>query len=355
LKKRRIIMGRKRLLVMLSVMFFFAAIGISVCMTGESRAAEGPIELKVSHFWPPTSFQQQHLLRWKKKLEEDSKGRLTLRIFPSGTLLKPMQEWEGLLKGVTDIVYGIRLGTAGRSLGIKMSVFTYGGTRSSIGVKLMYDVYNQFKDYRDEWEPVKVLWFSAAGPAQLHSRRPVRSLEDLKGMQIRTAPAGSSVGIVRSLGATPVTMPMSEGFMALQKGMVDGIFGPSEVLKSFRFADVTSYTTNAYVMLMLGHYVAMNRESYNKLPPDLQKVIDNSLEWGKEEWAKMTDEIDEIGVEYAKGKGHEFIDLSENEKTRWMKAIKPVQDEVATELDSEGYPGTKLKDFMMERIKYYSK
>jgi TRAP-type C4-dicarboxylate transport system substrate-binding protein len=348
-------MGRKRLVVILSGICLLAAYGPLPMITDGSGAAEKPVELKVSHFWPPTSFQHEQILRWKKKVEDESKGRLTLRIFPSGTLLKSTQEWDGLIKGVADVVYGIRLETAGRELGTKMSIFSAGGTSASVGVKLIYDIYNQFEAYREEWKPVKVLWLTAAGPTQIHSRKAVRKLEDLKGLQMRTAPAGAGIEAIRTLGATPVSMPMSEVFMALQKGMADGLIGPLEVLKSFRLTEVTRYTTNAYLYLLLGHYVAMNVDSYGKLPADLQKVINDTVEWGKENFAKMNDSIDDTSIEYAKGKGHEFIDLSPSEKERWMAGIKPVQDKIAAELDAKGYPGTRLKDFMVERIKYYSK
>ena len=93
----------------------FVGLLFSLCLcVPVSFAAEKPVELKVSHFWPETSAMHKHMLRWKEKLEADSKGRLTLRIFSSGVLLKQTQEWDGLQKGLTDIVYGIRLGSGGK-------------------------------------------------------------------------------------------------------------------------------------------------------------------------------------------------------------------------------------------------
>lgn len=348
-------MKTKQLVVLLSCPFFLLMILSQPLSTNIAAAADKPVELKVSHFWPPTSYQNEHMLRWKKKIETDSKGRLTLRIFPGGTLLKPQQEWEGLLKGVADIVYGIRLETAGRELSEKMSLFTAGGTSATVGGKLMYDIYNEFQAYRDEWKPVKVLWLAAAGPVQIHSRKAVRKLDDLKGLQMRTPPAGAGIEAMRALGGTPVSMPMSEVFMAIQKGTVDGAVGPYEVLKSFRLTDVTRYTTDAYLYLLLGHYVSVNLEAYKKLPPDLQKVLTDSAEWGKEDSWKMYDSIDADSIKYAKEKGHEFISLTTEERTRFQAAIKPVQDRIAADLDAKGYPGSKLRDFIAQRLQQYAK
>jgi TRAP-type C4-dicarboxylate transport system substrate-binding protein len=347
-------MSNKAAIVLCLVLFF----GVSVFVfaaSSPSVAAEKPIELKVSHFWPETSAMHKHMLRWKEKLEADSKGRLTLRIFSSGVLLKQTQEWDGLQKGLTDIVYGIRMGSAGREFSEKMSVFTGGADKASIGGKISLDVYNEFPEFRNEWKPVKLLWLSAAGPNEIHTTKPVQKLEDMKGLQIRTAPSGSSIEIMKALGAAPAAMPMSEVFMAIQKGTVDGALGPYDALKDFRLADIAKYTTNAHLFLLMGHYVAMNINSYNRLPADLRKVLDNSIEWGRNDSWKLYDAEDNAAEEYAKSKGHQFIKLSPAEQARWLAALKPVLDKTAAELDAKGYPGTKLKEFIAQRVKQYSK
>jgi TRAP-type C4-dicarboxylate transport system substrate-binding protein len=348
-------MEKKKLAVLFFGICLLFTLSILPFITSAGSAAEKALELKVSHFWPETSEMHKHMLRWKEKIEVDSKGRLTLRIFSSGVLLKQPQEWEGLIKGVTDIVYGIRLGTAGREFSDPMSIFTAGGKRASIGGRIAEDVYNEFPEYRNEWKPVKLLWLSAAGPNEIHTTKPVRKLEDVKGLQIRTAPSGGSIELVKALGAAPAAMPMSEVFMALQKGIVDGALGPYDVLKGFRLADITKYTTNTHLFLLMGHYIAMNLDAYNKLPPDLGKVIDDSVEWAKQDSWKMYDAEDDAAEAYAKTKGHEFIDLSAAEYARWLTALKPVQDKYASDLDAKGFPGTKLRNFVAERVKQYGK
>jgi TRAP-type C4-dicarboxylate transport system substrate-binding protein len=348
-------MEKKKLAVLFFGICLLFALSILPFITSAGSAAEKALELKVSHFWPETSEMHKHMLRWKEKLEADSKGMLTLRIFSSGTLLKPALEWEGLIKGVADIVYGIRLGTAGREFSEPLAIFTAGANKASVGGRISYDVYNEFPEYRNEWKPVKLLWLTAAGPNELHSTKPIRKLEDVRGLQFRTAPSGASIELIKALGAAPAAMPMSEVFMALQKGTVDGALGPYDVLKGFRLADITKYTTNAHLFLLLGHYVAMNLDAYNKLPPDMRKVLDDSVEWAKQDSWKMYDAEDDAAEAYAKTKGHEFINLPPAEYARWLAVIKPVQDKYASDLDVKGFPGTKLRNFVAERVKQYGK
>jgi TRAP-type C4-dicarboxylate transport system substrate-binding protein len=345
---------KSKSVAVLSLVFLFSLFSFTCLFPALSWAAD-KVELKVSHFWPETSAMHKHMVRWKEKLEKDSNGKLTLRIFSSGVLLKQGQEWEGLQKGVADIVYGVRLGSVGREFSEPMSIFTVGATKASVGGKITYDVYNEVPEFRNEWKPVKLLWLSAAGPNEIHTAKPVRTLEDIKGMQIRTAPSRSSIDIMKALGAVPTAMPMSEVFMAIQKGTVDGALGPYDVLKGFRIADIAPYTTNAHLFVLLGHYVAMNLNAYNRLPTDLRKVLDDSVEWAKNDSWKLYDAEDDAAEEYAKSKGHEFINLSPAESARWAAAMKPVLDKTAAELDAKGYPGTKLKDFIAQRVKQYSK
>jgi TRAP-type C4-dicarboxylate transport system substrate-binding protein len=345
---------KKNGVVAVSLIFMFTLSALVLVPGPALRAADKPLELKVSHFWPETSAMHKHMLRWKEKLEADSKGRLTLRIFSSGVILKQTQEWDGLQKGVTDIVYGIRMGSAGREFTEKMPVFTAGADSATMGAKISYDVYNEFPEFRAEFKPVKLLWLAAAGPNEIHTTKPVRKLEDLKGMQLRTAPSGSSIDIMKALQAAPAAMPMSETFMAIQKGTVDGALGPYDILKDFRIADICKYTTNAHLFVLTGHYVAMNINAYNRLPADLRKVLEDSVEWARKDSCKTYDSEDDASEEYAKSKGHEFIKLSPAEHARWIAAIKPVQDKIAADLDAKGYPGTKLKDFIAQRVKFYT-
>ena len=353
--EKEVKMEKKKLGVLLCGICLLLTFPTLPFIISAGSAAEKPIELKVSHFWPPASAQNDHMLRWKKKLEADSEGRLTIRIFPSGTLLKPTLEWEGLIKGVTDILYGVRLDPEGGEFNGKLCLFTTGGAGATMGGKLLYDLYNEFEVYRAQWRDVKFLWLSAAGPTLIHSRKAIRKLEDMKNLQMRVPPTNIGVELNKLLGSTPVTMPMSEVYMALQKGIVDGAVGPYEVLKSFRLTDVTRYTTDAYLYLSLGHHVSINLDAYNKLPVDLRKVLTDSAEWGKQDSWKMYDTIDTESIEYAKEKGHEFISLAPSERERWQAVIKPLQDRIAADLDAKGYPGTKLKDFIIQRIKDYSK
>jgi TRAP-type C4-dicarboxylate transport system substrate-binding protein len=101
--------------------------------------------------------------------------------------------------------------------------------------------------------------------------------------------------------------------------------------------------------------MVMNWDSYKKLPPDLQKVIENSLEWAKRDIVETFDKADIAGVEWAKKQGMEFTTLKPEEMKKWLTVIGPVQDRWGKDEDPKGYPATEVLKFIRQRIDAYVK
>jgi TRAP-type C4-dicarboxylate transport system substrate-binding protein len=219
---------------------------------------------------------------------------------------------------------------------------TFGYESGVHATQIINDFYNKFKP--KELDQVKVLFLHAHGPGLLHTRKPVHNLEDLQGMKIRCT--GSSAMMVKALGGVPVAMPQGDTYEALQKGVVDGTFSPMEVLKGWKQAEVVKSTTECYsVSYSLGLFVLMNRNVWNRLPPDVQQVInlvshDYILKHGKA-W----DESDKGGREATLARGNQIIPLSAEESARWSKAVQSVTAEYVAYADAKGLPG---KDYVAE-------
>ena len=116
-------------------------------------------------------------------------------------------------------------------------------------------------------------------PASFTPRQPVKNLDDLKGMKIVCH--GLSAKVVGALGATPVAMPMPERYDALQKGVAEGVVDPIEALKGWKLGEVIKSTTENFgSAYSTGFFVVMNKDKWNSLPPDVQKVIETvNVEW----------------------------------------------------------------------------
>jgi TRAP-type C4-dicarboxylate transport system substrate-binding protein len=104
----------------------------------------------------------------------------------------------------------------------------------------------------------------------LFAKRPVRNLEELKGLKIRST--GTSAKVVQALGGVPVAMPMSDAYDALSKGVVQGIIGPYEPMKGFKLAEVVNNSTEYGSAYVNTNYIVMNKEKWNSIPAHAQKV-----------------------------------------------------------------------------------
>jgi TRAP-type C4-dicarboxylate transport system substrate-binding protein len=169
-------------------------------------------------------------------------------------------------------------------------------------------------------------------------------------MKIRCT--GTSLKVASALGATPVAMPQTETYDALQKGVVDGCLSPIETLKGWKFAEVIKSTTenfgSSYSILF---FVAMNKKKWDALPKDVQETIEKvNKEWIVKT-GKAWDEFDKAGKEFTLSKGNKVIALSREEDERWAKLVQPVLEEYVQNAKTKGIPGEEALKFCQEWLK----
>jgi len=147
-------------------------------------------------------------------------------------------------------------------------------------------------------------------------------------------------------GATPVGMPVPAVTEALSKGVIDGTTIPWEVAPAVKITElVKNHTTFAGKDGLYTQTFAfsMNRAAYDKLPPDLQKVIDNNS--GIETAAmfgRAMDEGDRIGRDIAVKAGNTIVALDAAETQRWRRTAATVETDWVSEMKGKGIDGAKL-------------
>jgi TRAP-type C4-dicarboxylate transport system substrate-binding protein len=139
--------------------------------------------------------------------------------------------------------------------------------------------------------------------------------------------------------------------------VIDGLMIPMETLRAFRLAEVTKYVTECWAIGQVdAFYLVMNKDSWNKLPPDVQKMF-NEYPF-EEKFAAMWNEIDIDGKNYGKEKGLQFIELSSAEMTKWKKAVEPVLDTYVQRMGAAGYNQKETRElinYARMRIEYWTK
>jgi TRAP-type C4-dicarboxylate transport system substrate-binding protein len=319
----------------ISVFFWAVVLGITLTATSVLSAQAKPIKLTYSIFFPPTHGQTKAAMAWAKEIEKLTNNKVQITVFPGGTLTKAPQCYDGVVKGISDLGFSLFAYTRGRFPVMAAVDLPMGYPNGLVASRVAEEFEKTFNP--KELSDVKVLYLHAHGPGLLHTKKPVKKLEDLKGMKIRAT--GLSSKIVEALGGVPVAMSQGETYEALKKGVVEGTFGPMEVLKGWKQAEVIKYTTECYsVGYTTTFFVVMNLDKWNALPADTKKIFDEVSSKYTDIHGKVWDSTDEEGRKYTLSLGNEIIPLSDEESARWRRAVEPViNDYIATTPDGNKY------------------
>jgi TRAP-type C4-dicarboxylate transport system substrate-binding protein len=342
---------RKQVLIVGCFCLFFI---LTLIPLHGAYAKDPVVQLKFANYFPPPAPQSKICEEFIAELEKRTRGSVKVQYLAGGSLLKAPAMFQGVTTGIADIGYSHVEYTPGR-----MPV------TETVGLPLGYpsgwvanEVVNDFVDHfrPPEWKDVEVLWMHTSTPNVIITQKPVRTLEDLKGMTIR-AP-GRIGDTIKALGATPAPTPVMETYDAMSKGVIDGTYTPFETLKTFRFAEVAKYTTASWqVGNVYPFYVVMNKNSYNKMSPGQKKIFDELCGEFKERSALMWNGVDFDGLEFALQQKVEIIDLTPEQVTRWIEATKPVLDGYVKKMVSSGYSESEVKgwlSYLDGRIKYWT-
>jgi TRAP-type C4-dicarboxylate transport system substrate-binding protein len=330
----------------------------AVLLLGSSATAYGAetIKLKFANYFPVihknTAIGQQFCEEIKKR----TNGRVEISYYPGGTLLTGPKMAAGVATMIADIGMAHCGYSRGRFPVMEMMELPIGSPSAYISTHVANDFYEKFKP--KEWNDYHPLLFSTSPPAVMQTLvKPVRKLEDLKGMKIRGT--GRIGDLVKALGGTPMPVEMVDLYESLRRKVIDGNFGPMEQLKGFKTGEVIKYATTCWkIGSSYTFYIAMNKTKWNSLPPDIQKIFTETAKDVMEKWAVVWNELEIEGTQFLKSQGGQVIPISDAEAAKWIKASQPVITEFKKDLVTKGYSEKEIDSwfaFVKERIEYWKK
>lgn len=315
---------------------------------------EKPRELRLASIASAHSPSGQHIENWAKRIAEDSNGRLTIRVFPSNTLIPSPEVYSGVAKGTADLGFGIRTKPEGYTVGAALP-FLLGAPDTHTAGRIYEEIWKKFPNIMaEEWKEVKVLWLVPTMFVTISTKKPVHTIHDMKGLQIRV-PSRELGDLMKNLGATPVFMSMPDFITGIEKGTVDGVATQPGSIYENKLGGKVKFALDLSLGVPTPWFTIMNWDSYNNLPIDLKSIIDKSCEWGKEGNAKVWSGLFEETKKYFKAEGVEFIRLSPEERARWVPIVERTRDAVGATLDAKGYPGTEIVRYIRERVEHYAR
>ena len=161
--------------------------------------------------------------------------------------------------------------------------------------------------------------------------------------------------MLRDLGVEGMASPMSEVYVSMQKGILDGGFVTFSTLKTMRLAEVAKYMTLLNLYRPHTGLRVMGQTTWKKLPPDIQKVFENNVGWYSSEADKDVGQDEQEGKDFGQKNGVEFITLPKEDLAKFHGLIQEDAVKAAKNIDSKGLPGTAILTEAQRLIKASTK
>jgi TRAP-type C4-dicarboxylate transport system substrate-binding protein len=319
------------------VLICFMSVTLLLCLTASGMTAD-KIELRFASEYPdkhPTSANA--FMPWIKKVDELSKGGLMIQFFNPNTICPAREAYASTVAGSVDIAASpvhYVFGKFPLSEVIQLP-FLFNGAEA--GSLTTWEVYNRFPEWREEYRELRVLWQWTSALLELHTvKKPVRTLEDLRGLKIISWSAHVNA-MLRALGANPVDSKPMDTYMALERGMADGVICPIAPMRAFKISDAAKHHT----ILNLGvdvFWAGANPGKWNNLPQDLRKILEETTGDKMAQLSgKTLDEGSIKDVQWMKEQKHTFYVLPQKEKERWREKVRPISEEWVKKMEGKGY------------------
>jgi TRAP-type C4-dicarboxylate transport system substrate-binding protein len=254
---------------------------------------------------------------WMQWVSAQSGGALQIRPIWSGGLISSDQSLIELRHGVADIGLITPIYVRGGTHLIRVQTGFYGGAKTFEQQVAMYRcLAAASREYALELKGLKILAVQGGTlPGLLTRTREIRTLSDLQGMRIRVPT--ELLGVMRDLGADPVTMPMGEVYSSLAKGVLDAVVAPADTLKSLHFGEVAKYYTELEVPRGAYPARAMSEKRWQALAPQERAVLEASIPVWEDALSKETRAAVRSGEAEGRALGVQFIPIAPAEQRRF--------------------------------------
>jgi len=310
--------------------------GLLLAMSFAPARAEEPIVIKFSHVVAPDTPKGKAAEKFKALAEERTHGRVQVELYPNSQLYKDKEELEALQLGAVQML-APSLSKFG-PLGIKeFEAFDLPYIfPSTEALRHMTDG-PVGRDLLKKLEPKGILGLAYwdNGFSIITSNKPIKKLEDLKGVKMRIQSSKVLEATYRHIGALPQIMAFSEVYQALQTGVVDAVETTPSNSYTQKFYEVQKYLTvsdHTYI----GYAVVVNKKFWEGLPADIRAALESAMKDATVYCNEIAEKENEEALAKIKAAGNiELILLSDQEKAEWRKSLLPVHEEMASRIGKD--------------------
>lgn len=316
---------------------------LSVCIAGtmlggcggkssSSQSSEKKVTLKYAELNPDNHPMTIAANEFAKIVKDKSKGRIEIKVYPSGQLGDEKTQIQGVQMGAIDFMRAnaVSLGDYGVK---KMNLFALPFVfrdRDHIWKVLDGSIGNEIMDsvQTSGTKMVGVGWMEEGSRNFFFRSKEVKTVADMKGLKIRVPQTQILMDTVAAFGASPTPISYSELYSSLQTGVVDGAENPPTGYVANNYTEVCKYyTLDSHVYSP--SVIVMSEAKWNKLSPEDQKILKEAMKEVEKFNRASAEKADNEALAAAKKAGVTITEVPN--KAEWQNAVKPLYEKYGAE------------------------
>jgi TRAP-type C4-dicarboxylate transport system substrate-binding protein len=311
-----------------------SAIAILALASSTVLAAAETKELKFSLFTPDHHWAMDKVFRpFAEEIEQKTNGEIKIVFFTGGALGGSNEQLSIVQSGLADLTWFPTVYARNRfpvSESVLLPFFFDNATDAS---RAMSAVQREYLE--PEYDTVKLISFSVTSPSALLTSKPVTSLADLSGLNLRGS-GGGQTKLLGDLGANVVSVAVSDTYLSLQRGTIDGTIFPLASAPGYNLEEVIKYVNrlsfSATPLAILG-----NMDMWDSLTPEQQEIFMEAGRHASENMGAGYDAEDEAGLQKILDAGGEVTTLSEEEQAQIVASGKALWTAWADDMKAKGF------------------
>jgi TRAP-type C4-dicarboxylate transport system substrate-binding protein len=325
--------------------FRLAAAGFLLLAPANALAQSVPTDipsmtLKLADTFPPTGFVPEMLQSWAKKITERTGGKVRFQFFWSDSLFKQADGAVNLAAGVADFArvastYDPARTQLWMTLDMPFNAKDYWCGMSS-SVTTQQEEPNLKKTF-DQLGFMPIMGYSS-GHFHFLSRQPVEKVSDLKGKRFRSY-GGARIKMYELVGISPIFMPYSQIYEAVERGVVDGAEATILLTDSFKHYEIAKNMTIATMGYVLASPISISMKRWNSFPESLKKIFREVGIEHDQEYSRRMMELEGVKLkEFQDKHGMKVLHLSKEDQAAIDKAGVDAQELWLADMDKKGVP-----------------
>lgn len=331
-------------------------LGLTTPVASQAASSKAPLKEQLwrfSNFLPPPHWSNWCNSFLLDEIEKRTNGKIKTRLYVGEALGKAAEHYNMVVTGraeIGELTTGFAPGTFPLCDVLKLPFSWNSALEGSLVAGHLLR-----SGFLDETlrKDVKTIAINMTIPLKIWTKKPVSTLEGLKGLRLRVS-GGLDIQTIEALGINAIAMPLPEVYPALEKGVIDGGVYGEENAVDFKYAEVVKYMIDLPLCYAV-HLIFLNKKVWDSLPQDTQSTLEEAFREEEIHWGETVDVlVRERHKTILREKYNcKVVDISPAEVEKIKAATSRVKDDWIASMEKKGMPGKKTYDAMITTMKHY--